>query len=159
MRGVVSDWRRKSPRQWISAAEDVTKRCRALPNQAVVSRAWEGCKDSMLVNCDIVGCKARVPQQLEEQRLCILHFTLELEQTCMQMRRETAVGGARRERYDEMRRYMADHGQKLAQLATGGTGLTDETKTRILSTFLTLMNCRENIERIAARQENERRIG
>lgn len=113
----------------------------------------------MLVNCDVVGCKTRVPQQLEEQRLCILHFTLELEQTCMQMRRETAVGGAHRERYDEMRHYMADHGQKLAQLATGGTGLTDETKARILSTFLTLMNCRENIERIAARQENERRIG
>lgn len=113
----------------------------------------------MLVNCDVVGCKTRVPQQLEEQRLCILHFTLELEQTCMQMRRETAVEGARRERYDEMRHYMAEHGQKLAQLATGGAGLTDETKARILSTFLTLMNCRENIERIAARQENERRIG
>lgn len=113
----------------------------------------------MLVNCEVVGCKTRVPQQLEERRLCLLHFTLELEQTCMQMRRETAVGGARRERYDEMRRYMAEHGQKLAQLATSGAGLTDETKARILSTFLTLMNCRENIERIAARQENERRIG
>jgi hypothetical protein len=113
----------------------------------------------MLVNCEIVGCKARVPQQLENQRRCILHFTLDLEQTCMQMRRETAVGGARRERYDEMRRYMADHGQKLAELATAGVALTDETKARILSTFLTLMNCRENIERIAARQENERRIG
>ena len=114
---------------------------------------------AMLVNCDIVGCKARVPQALEEQRLCLLHFTLELEQTCMQMRRETATGGTRRERYDEMRRYMAEHGQKLAQLATSGAGLTDETKARILSTFLTLMNCRENIERIALRQENERRIG
>ena len=113
----------------------------------------------MLVNCEVVGCKARVPQQLEEQRRCILHFTLELEQTCMQMRRDTAIGGTRRERYDEMRKYMAEYGQKLAQLATGGVGLTDETKARILSTFLTLMNCRENIERIALRQENERRIG
>lgn len=119
----------------------------------------EGRQTQMLVNCEVVGCKARVPQQLEEQRRCLLHFTLELEQTCMTMRRETAVGGTRRERYDEMRRYMAEHGQKLAQLATSGTGLTDETKARILSTFLTLMNCRENIERIAARQENERRIG
>lgn len=122
-------------------------------------RILRGAAILMLVNCEIVGCKARVPHELEEQRRCILHFTLELEQTCMTMRRETAVGGTRRERYDEMRRYMADHGQKLAQLATGGAGLTDETKARILSTFLTLMNCRENIERIAARQENERRIG
>ena len=113
----------------------------------------------MLVNCEIVGCKARVPQQLEEQKRCLLHFTLDLEQTCMQMRRETATGQTRRERYDEMRKYMAEHGQKLAQLATGGATLSDETKARILSTFLTLMNCRENIERVAARQENERRIG
>lgn len=159
MHGVVADWRRKSPRQWILAAEDVTKRSRATAIQAFLVTRLGKPQDKMLVNCDIVGCKTRVPQQLEEQRLCILHFTLELEQTCMQMRRETAVGGARRERYDEMRRYMAEHGQKLAQLATGGAGLTDETKARILSTFLTLMNCRENIERIAARQENERRIG
>jgi hypothetical protein len=122
---------------------------------ARLGKLWNG----MLVNCEVMGCKARVPQQLEEQRRCILHFTLELEQTCMQMRRDTAIGGTRRERYDEMRKYMAEYGQKLAQLATGGVGLTDETKARILSTFLTLMNCRENIERIAARQENERRIG
>jgi hypothetical protein len=122
---------------------------------ARLERPW----NSMLVSCEVVGCKTRVPRELEELRRCILHFTLELEQTCMTMRRETAVGGTRRERYDEMRRYMAEHGQKLAQLATGGAALTDETKARILSTFLTLMNCRENIERIAARQENERRIG
>jgi len=113
----------------------------------------------MLVNCEMAGCKARVPQQLEEQKRCLLHFTLDLEQTCMQMRRESAAGNTRRERYDEMRKYMAERGQTLAQLATGGTGLTDEIKARILSTFLTLMNCRENIERVAARQENERKIG
>lgn len=76
----------------------------------------------------------------------------------MQMRRETALGTCARERFGAMRDYIVEHGTKLAHLATGGTGLTDETKARILSTFLTLMNCRENIERIATRQETERRI-
>lgn len=115
--------------------------------------------DEMLVSCEVVGCKTRVPPELEPQRRCILHFTLELEHECMQMRRETAIGNSTRERYAEMKRFIAEHGQKLAQLATGGPTLTDETKARILSTFLTLMNCRENVERIAARQETERRIG
>lgn len=112
----------------------------------------------MYVNCEVVGCKARVPQELEAERRCVLHFTLELEQTCMLMRRETAVGTCTRERFGEMRQYIVDHGAQLARLATGGSGLTDETKARVLSTFLTLMNCRENIERIATRQDAERRI-
>ena len=112
----------------------------------------------MYVNCEVVGCKMRVPQELEPERRCVLHFTLELEQACMQMRRETAVGTCTRERFGEMRDYIVEHGAKLARLATGGAGLTDETKARILSTFLTLMNCRENIERIATRQNAERRI-
>ena len=121
---------------------------------ATAGKSW----DAMYVNCEIVGCKMRVPQELEAERRCVLHFTLELEQACMQIRRETAVGTCARERFGEMRDYIVEHGAKLARLATGGAGLTDETKARILSTFLTLMNCRENIERIATRQDAERRI-
>ena len=112
----------------------------------------------MYVNCEVVGCKARVPSDLELERRCVLHFTLDLEQACMQMRRETAIGSSTRERYSEMKQFIARHGEKLARLATGGAALNDDTKARILSTFLTLMNCRENIERIEARQETERRI-
>lgn len=112
----------------------------------------------MYVNCEVVGCKTRVPQELEAEKRCVLHFTLELEQACMLMRRETAVGACTRERFSEMRQYIVEHGAQLARLATGGTGLTDETKARVLSTFLTLMNSRENIERIAIRQDAERRI-
>lgn len=112
----------------------------------------------MYINCEVVGCKMRVPEELEPERRCVLHFTLELEQECMQMRREAAFGACTRERFGEMRQYVAEHGAKLAHLATGATALTDDTKARILSTFLTLMNCRENIERIATRQETERRI-
>jgi len=114
--------------------------------------------DAMYVNCEVVGCKTRVPQELEAEKRCVLHFTLELEQACMLMRRETAVGTCTRERFSEMRQYIVEHGAQLARLATGSTGLTDETKARVLSTFLTLMNSRENIERIAARQDAERRI-
>lgn len=149
---AMSDWNSEAARGWILVSGDVRS------GKGPSRENWDLGR-TMLVNCEIVGCKARVPQQLEEQKRCLLHFTLDLEQTCMQMRRETATGQTRRERYDEMRKYMAEHGQKLAQLATGGASLTDETKARILSTFLTLMNCRENIERVAARQENERRIG
>jgi len=124
--------------------------CEARPD----GRSW----DAMYVNCEVVGCKARVPQELEAQKRCVLHFTLELEQTCMLMRRETAVGTCTRERFGEMRQYIIDNGAQLARLATGGSGLTDETKARVLSTFLTLMNSRENIDRIATRQDTERRI-
>ncbi|HKW87720.1 MAG TPA: hypothetical protein VJN21_03090 [Candidatus Acidoferrales bacterium] len=88
----------------------------------------------------------------------MLHFTLGLEQACMDMRREAALGKTGRERFDEIGGFIARHGEKLARLATTGAPLTDETKARILSTFLTLMNCRENIERIAHRQEAERKI-
>ena len=112
----------------------------------------------MYVNCEVVGCRSRVPSELEPEKRCVLHFTLGLEQACMDMRREAALGKTTRERFDEMGGYIARHGEKLARLATAGAPLTDETKARILSTFLTLMNCRENIERIAHRQEAERKI-
>jgi hypothetical protein len=52
---------------------------------------------------------------------------MEIERRCAQMRRETATGGAARER-----RY--------------------ELKARILNTFLTLMNLRENLHRAALGQ-------
>jgi hypothetical protein len=112
----------------------------------------------MYVSCEVVGCRSRVPADLEAEKRCVLHFTLELEQACMTMRRETAMGTTTRERFGEMGRFISSHGEKLARLATAGAPLTDETKARILSTFLTLMNCRENIERIAHRQDAERKI-
>lgn len=112
----------------------------------------------MFVSCEVIGCKTPVPPELESKRRCVLHFTLELEQACMQMRRETAMGTSGRERHAEMTSYIAEHGEMLARLATSGASLTDEVKARILSTFLTLMNCRENIERSVSRQEAARRI-
>ena len=92
-----------------------------------------------------------MPAALEERQLCILHFTLLLEQACGEMRRETALGNAPHERQKEIIQYITENGERLARVATSGLHLTDDIKARILSTFLTLMNLRENLDRAALR--------
>ena len=82
----------------------------------------------------------------------MLHFTLNVEQECAVMRRETALGNASHARQVEIIHYIAEHGEMLARAATSGLHLLDEMKARILSTFLTLMNLRENLDRAALRQ-------
>jgi hypothetical protein len=101
--------------------------------------------------CHISGCKHNVPAALAEQKLCILHFTLSLEASCAEMRRETALGNTPRERQREIMGFITDNGEKLARVATSGLHLTDDLKARVLSTFLTLMNLRENLDRAAMR--------
>ncbi len=81
-----------------------------------------------------------------------MHFTLAIEQSCAEMRRETVLGRAPHERQVEIIHYIAQHGEMLARAATSGMHLTDELKARILNTFLTLMNLRENLDRSALRQ-------
>ena len=93
-----------------------------------------------------------VPAPLESERLCVLHFTLAVEQSCADMRRETVLGGAPHDRQVEIVRYIAERGELLARTGTGGLHLPDELKARILNTFLTLMNLRENLDRAALRQ-------
>jgi hypothetical protein len=97
--------------------------------------------------CQISGCKNEAPPALTEQKLCVLHFTLSLEASCAEMRRETALGNAPHERQREIMRFITEHGERLARVATSGLHLTDDLKARILSTFLTLMNLRENLDR------------
>jgi len=46
----------------------------------------------------------------------------------------------------------------LVNVATSGFPMSDELKARILSTLLTLMNCRENMDRAAMRQSALRRF-
>ena len=101
----------------------------------------------METSCQIAGCKSGTPPALAEQRLCVLHFTLSLETSCSEMRRETALGNAPQERQREIMKYITEHGERLARVATSGLHLTDDLKARILSTFLTLMNLRENLDR------------
>src|SRR5712692_764167 len=101
----------------------------------------------MGTSCQIAGCKGDTPPALAEQRLCVLHFTLSLESNCSEMRRETALGNAPHERQREIMKFITEHGERLARVATSGLHLTDDLKARILSTFLTLMNRRENLDR------------
>jgi hypothetical protein len=108
--------------------------------------------------CTAMGCKVAVPPDLESERLCLLHFTLTLEQDCAQMRRETTLAKVSRDRIEEILRYIGDHGEKLARVATSGAAQSDEIKARILSTFLTLMNFRDNLDRSLQRMTSARGI-
>jgi len=83
--------------------------------------------------------------------MCVLHFMLQIEKECGEMRRETVYGKTPNTRHVEIIRYIAEHGEMLARAATSGLPLADEMKARILNTFLTLMNLRENLDRAALR--------
>jgi hypothetical protein len=104
-----------------------------------------------LTACGENGCKGLVPTSLESAHLCVLHFTLKVEQDCAQMRRETVYGKTPHARQIEIIRFIAEHGEMLARASTSGLHLADEMKARILNTFLTLMNLRENLDRAALR--------
>jgi hypothetical protein len=105
----------------------------------------------VMSSCSAPGCKLTVPAALEAEKLCILHFTMEIERRCAEMRRETATGRTGRERQVEIINYIGGRGELLARTATSGLHLPDELKARILNTFLTLMNLRENLDRAALR--------
>jgi hypothetical protein len=108
--------------------------------------------------CASKGCKASVPAGLAAEHMCVLHFTLFIEQECAEMRRETSLGSANHERQLEFIRKISARGESLVHTATSGFPMTDEIKARVLSTLLTLMNCRENIDRAAMRQSALRRF-
>lgn len=101
----------------------------------------------MATPCKVNGCKNEAPPALADQQVCVLHFTLSIEGSCAEMRRETALGNAPHERQRDIMRFITDNGERLARVATSGLHLTDDLKARILSTFLTLMNLRENLDR------------
>ena len=102
--------------------------------------------------CSTEGCKGTVPAALESEHQWVLHFTQGVEQMCADMRRETVLGRTPHERQLEIINYIAERGELLARTATSGLHLPDEMKARILNTFLTLMNLRENLDRAALRQ-------
>ena len=99
-----------------------------------------------------------MPAGLAPVHMCILHFTLFIEQECAEMRRETALGSANHDRQVEFMEKIADRGGMLVSTATSGFPMSDELKARILSTLLTLMNTRENMDRAAMRQSALRRF-
>lgn len=90
--------------------------------------------------------------------MCVLHFTLFIEQECAEMRRESALGAMSHERRADFMTKIVDRGELLVNVATSGFPMSDELKARILSTLLTLMNCRENMDRAAMRQSALKRF-
>jgi len=108
-------------------------------------------KIKMAAICKAAGCKGGVPPAIASEGLCILHFTMGVERACAEMRRETVLGTASRERQLEIIGYIAEHGELLARATTSGLHLSDELKARALNTFLTLINLRENLDRAALR--------
>lgn len=102
--------------------------------------------------CSATGCKASVPSALDSRGLCVHHYVLEVEKICAEMRRETVLGRAPNERQVEIIKYIGEQGELLARAATSGLHLADEMKARLLNTFLTLINLRENLDRAMLRQ-------
>ena len=97
--------------------------------------------------CCTPGCGTLVPAELEIERFCVPHFLSSAEKTCTDIRRETAAGGPNAARRAEFESYVAASAVKLALIGTGSLRLSDEIKKRVLTTFLTLMILRENLDR------------
>jgi hypothetical protein len=102
--------------------------------------------------CSAPGCKGGVPSALDSQGVCVHHHVLAVERACADMRRETVLGRAPNERQTEIITYIREQSEVLARTATSGLHLPDEMKARLLNTFLTLINLRENLDRAILRQ-------
>jgi hypothetical protein len=98
------------------------------------------------------------PSGMSTESLCVLHFTLFIEQECAEIRRAMALGTATHEQQVEFIHKISGRGEAMVRVATSGFPMSDELKARILSTLLTLMNCRENIDRAAMRHAALRRF-
>jgi hypothetical protein len=113
-------------------------------------------ESNFLKSC-LHGCQTPVPPELQEKRLCVLHFILSTEHTCARMRRETAADMPKGTRQAEIADYVKTTAIMLSEVGTGNQPLSDELKKRILTTFLTLMNLRESLYRSTSRSALELR--
>src|SRR5437660_12591954 len=86
-----------------------------LPARCTLDFPRRGCNLSfsaiglMGTSCQIVGCKNDTPPALAERRFCVLHFTLTLETSCSEMRRETALGNAPPARKGEIMKFITEN--------------------------------------------------
>ena len=94
----------------------------------------------------ISRCKLPVPKELDSVGLCVCHFTWSVEEACAEMHRQVALRQATIQRRAEMATYVSECALLLARV-TSNLCLSDDLKRRILCTFLSLMNLRENLER------------
>ncbi len=109
-------------------------------------------------SASLCWCQVPVPQELETELLCVQHFLLGIDHDCAELRRETAMGKTNSTRQSEIATYVQTTAMKLTQVATGRMRLSDEYKKRILTTFLTLMNLQESLERAANRTPTFREL-
>ncbi len=103
------------------------------------------------VQTRLCWCQVPVPRELDAECLCVLHFILSIDHDCADLRRETAMGKTSPERQSEIASYVKATAMKLTEVATGRMRLSDEFKKRILTTFLTLMNLQESLDRAGNR--------
>ena len=102
------------------------------------------------------GCQGIVPQELGAENICVLHYIQGIDSACTDMRREAAMELASPGRRREIESYVKATALKLSDVATSSTRLDDELKKRVLTTFLTLMNLQESVERANSRFERPR---
>ncbi len=105
----------------------------------------------------IPRCKLLVPKELDSVGLCVHHFTWSVEEACAEMHRQVALRKATVERRAEMATYLSECALLLARVSSN-LCLSDDLKRRILCTFLSLMNLRENLERAPGGQVPELRV-
>jgi hypothetical protein len=106
---------------------------------------------SVSTHSHLCWCQVPVPQELNDESLCVIHFILGVDHDCADLRREVAQGKTSVERQVEIASYVKTTAMKLTEVATGRLRLSDELKKRILTTFLTLMNLQESLDRSANR--------
>ncbi len=105
----------------------------------------------------IPRCKLPVPMELDSVGLCVHHFTWSVEEACAEMHRQVALRKATVERRVEMATYVSECALLLARVSSN-LCLSDDLKRRILCTFLSLMNLRENLERAPGGHAPELRV-
>jgi len=92
-----------------------------------------------------------VPPELESVGRCVRHFLNSVEQTCAEMHREIVLHGVDVERQAAVGKYVCECTHLLARVICS-LRLTDELKRRILTSFLSLMNLRETLDRVCTVQ-------
>ena len=106
---------------------------------------------TMSSTASLCWCQHPVPQELENEVLCVQHFFTTIEHDCSELRREIALGKTTATRQVEIADWIKSTANKLTTVAYGRLRLSDEYKKRILTEFLTLMNLHESLDRSANR--------
>ncbi len=109
----------------------------------------------MSAACQYPLCRNTVPAVLEREGFCPLHFLKRLDAQCSEIRRETLAGRLDGHRSAEINEFLSTRAAALAQLATCGARLRDDTRPCLLSVFLTLINLGERVARARDEERQE----